>query len=127
MNKTLALLVCLCCTAPLAAARPIKITPVTATVSVTATAPEVEKAILTAATALGWIPRAEGENQIEAKLLVRKHELIINISYTASQYTLTYKSSKNLDYNEAKQTIHSKYAQWVRNLDVRIQKELAKK
>jgi hypothetical protein len=124
MKKNLALLVFLCCAAPLAAARPIKITPVTTTV--TASASEVEKAILSAATAIGWIPSAEGKNQIEAKLLVRKHELIINISYTAAQYTLTYKSSKNLDYNEAKQTIHSKYGQWVRNLDVRIQKELAK-
>jgi hypothetical protein len=127
MKKTLALLVCLCCTAPLAAARPIKITPVTTAVPITATASEVEEAIISAANAIGWIPRAEGENQIEAKLLVRKHELIINISYTAAQYTLTYKKKKNLDYNEAKQTIHSKYGQWVRNLDVKIQKELAKK
>ena len=123
MRKLLAILFCasmLC-----AWGRAVLTSPVTSTVPSKVSASAVGKAITAAATGLKWIPHTVDGKTIEAKLLVRSHELVVNIAYSSSQYTISYKSSKNLDYNEKKQTIHRKYAEWVRNLDVAIQKEIA--
>jgi hypothetical protein len=108
--------------------------PVKRAVPVGLTASEVRKAIAASAAALTWAPSLVDEGAIEAKLLVRTHELVVDITYTATEYTISYKSSKNLNYSEKYkiiskkavlyQTIHGKYKVWLKNLDARIQSAL---
>jgi Fe-S-cluster-containing dehydrogenase component len=121
MRKLFAILFC---TTFLVAGK-VPTAPITSAIRANVTAAQVEKAINDAAKELKWISRSTGAGNIEAQLFVRKHELVVDISYTKTEYTIKYKSSKNLNYDEKKQTIHGKYAEWVRNLDVRIQMKLA--
>jgi len=123
MRKLLVIL--FCATFLVAGGKNVPIKPVTSAVRANVTATKVGKAITAAATELKWIPSPINSGTIEAKLLVRSHELVVDIVYTATEYTIKYKSSKNLNYDEKKHTIHRKYDQWVSNLDVRIQKTLA--
>lgn len=86
----------------------------------------IEAAIIKASTERGWIPEKQpNTNIIECTLLVRKHSLVIDIAYSLNGYTMTYKSSSNLNYDPAKNTIHSKYDNWTNNLNIDIQKALA--
>jgi NADH:ubiquinone oxidoreductase subunit len=98
--------------------------PVTISVRANMTAPEMGKAIAAAASARGWMPKSVDEGTIEAKLLIRTHELVVDIAYTATKYTIKYKSSKNLGYNEKRQTIHKNYKKWLGNLDAGIKETL---
>jgi len=122
MKILLALLFC----STILADSPYSLSPVKSTVPVRASVSEVETAIKQATIRIGWIPKVESDNLIEAKLIVRTHELVVDISFTETEYTIEYKSSKNLKYNEKRQTIHRKYRQWVRTLDLNIQKELVR-
>jgi len=123
MKKLLVIL--FCTTFLFAGGKKVPTTPVTSEVRAKVSVAQVGEAISAAATELKWIPNSIGKNTIEARLFVRSHELFVDITYSATEYTIKYKSSKNLEYDETKQTIHRKYAQWLRNLDVRIQKKLA--
>lgn len=89
-------------------------------------ASDVEKAIIAAATSLDWMTKKGPDGDIEARLLVRTHELTITITFSASEYTITYKDSKNLNYNAKKQTIHGNAGRWLNNLDVAIKREIAR-
>ena len=122
MKKLLVLLFCVAL--PMFGAPAVMVTPVTSQVPVAATVEQVRRAITTAATELKWIPRADGQGKIEAKLNVRQHELVVVITFTKDSYTITYKDSKKLNYNAKRNTIHTQYATWVKNLDNRIQRVL---
>jgi hypothetical protein len=100
--------------------------PVASAVPVSLTAAEVGKAIAVAAAAskFDWIPKLIDEGTIEATLPIRKHELVVDIAYTATEYTIKHKSSKNLDYNKEHQTIHKNYKEWLQNLNTGIQRAL---
>jgi hypothetical protein len=116
----------------------VLIEPVTSAVPASLTAREVGKAIAvaTAASKFDWIPKLIDEGTIEATLPIRRHELIVVITYTATEYTINYKSSKNLEYEEVEyqtffkkqsvkyQTIHQNYSEWLQNLDTGIQRAL---
>lgn len=65
-------------------------------------------------------------NTIIASLSVRaKHFAEVEISYNEKTYSIKYKSSKDLDFNEQKQTIHRNYNKWVILLSETINRELA--
>jgi hypothetical protein len=100
--------------------------PVTSAVPVSLTAHEVGKAIAIAAAAskFDWTPKLIEEGTIEATLPIRKHELVVDITYTATEYTIKYKSSKNLGYDKRDNTIHKNYKEWLQNLDTGIQRAL---
>lgn len=87
-------------------------------------AAKVEQAIRTAASDLGWSTRKLSGSTLEATLIVRGHEVVIDIPYTAKGYSMKYKDSKNMSYNAEKKTIHAKYNKWLVRLDKRIKKEL---
>jgi hypothetical protein len=95
-------------------------------VPVSLTAAEVGKAIAAAAASstLEWMPKLIDEDTIEATLPIRTHELVVDIAYTATEYTIKYKNSKNLGYNKETQEIHENYKAWLRNLDNGIQRAL---
>lgn len=84
---------------------------------------EVRKAIILGCKARGWTPVDDGEQAIRASILVRgKHYAEVAIPYTTTSYSIIYKSSRNLDYDENKQKIHRNYNGWVGKLSGTIQK-----
>jgi len=105
--------------------------PVTSVAPGGLTANKVRKAIIDAATGLGWTVTSAGESVLEAKSPVKStghgnYCLFVDIAYTATGYTIKYKDSGGMGYNEKSQTIGGKGGQWLSNLDFRIQRELAR-
>ncbi|MEN8303754.1 MAG: hypothetical protein ABFQ64_06775 [Campylobacterota bacterium] len=86
---------------------------------------DVFRAIAKAAGGLGWMIRKQGDGVAEVTLLVRDHKAVATINYTATDYSITYKSSSNLKYNESEQTIHKNYNGWIKNLDNSIKVQLS--
>ena len=85
---------------------------------------EVKLAIVSAARKRGWSPVISGENKITASLLVRsRHFAEVEITYNQNTYSIVYKSSRELDYNEKKRKIHRNYNKWVAMLSASIQRE----
>ena len=82
---------------------------------------QVEKAIISAAQKRGWSPRIVAPGLIEARIKVRAHQAIVEIPYTATSYSIRYKDSKNLNYDNGK--IHRNYNKWVGKLSGSIQRE----
>lgn len=68
--------------------------------------------------------RVEKPGYIVATLHLREHEAVVDIIYDTQSYSILYKSSQNLQYNETNRTIHKNYNSWIRNLNVSIQREL---
>lgn len=68
----------------------------------------------------GWIPSKSANNEITATLDTRGHQVVVKIPYSQAGYEIIYKDSKNMNYNEKKNTIHPKYNQWTANLDKSI-------
>ena len=107
--------------------RPASVKPRTSEVySNKATLADVEKAILSVASRLDWMTKKGEDGEIQAKLIVRTHELVVTITFSSSEYTITYKDSKDLKYNASNQTVHGKARKWLDDLDHGIQKELAR-
>lgn len=78
---------------------------------------KVKAAIAKAASGRDWV--VIGEEVGLTRLLLdarRKHEVVVDVSYTADSFSIKYVSSKNVNYDPATKGIHKKYVQWVRNL-----------
>lgn len=85
---------------------------------------DVKTAIISASRKRGWTPVVSGSNKITANLLVRsKHFAEVEITYNSNTYSIVYKSSRELDYNEKKRKIHRNYNKWVSMLSSSIQRE----
>ncbi|MDR9499681.1 MAG: hypothetical protein RI556_10940 [Hydrogenovibrio sp.] len=95
--------------------------PVPAQVS---SAEEVKGAIKRAGVGLGWIMTEQGEDTLQGTLNLRSHQAVVNIPYSAKEYSIVYHSSVELDYDPEKKTIHSNYNGWIQNLNNRIQVQL---
>lgn len=77
-------------------------------------AEEVQEAIVTACHGRGWTPRLESPGMIVATILVRgRHFAEVEIPFTAQAFSIRYRSSRELDYNPEKRTIHRNYNKWV--------------
>jgi hypothetical protein len=75
---------------------------------------EVQSAIIKASRARGWAPQIEGEGRIVASILVRgRHYAEVEIPFDTLAYAIRYRTSRELDFNERKQTIHGNYNRWV--------------
>ncbi len=83
---------------------------------------DVRKAITRAGTTLGWQIQDNGPNAMVGTLKLREHIAVVDIPYSARQYSIIYKSSHNLNYDGA--TIHSNYNGWVQNLQKGINSQL---
>jgi hypothetical protein len=82
----------------------------------------VQNSIIKACKERGWIPSVTQPGIIEARLTLRSHRAVVEISYTDNSYTITYKDSENLDYSNG--SIHRNYNNWVANLSRSIQEEI---
>ena len=76
----------------------------------------VQKAIMRAGITLGWQMTPRGPGHVEGVLNIRRHQAVIDITFDDKQYTVMYRTSTNLDYDENARTIHSNYNGWIKNL-----------
>lgn len=83
----------------------------------------VKKAIIAGAATRKWRLQEIGPGHLEAQIIVRKHVAKVDIVYSETNYSITYKETENLKYNNGK--IHKNYNRWIRNLDLAIQKSLS--
>jgi hypothetical protein len=86
---------------------------------------DVRKEIVAAGVAAGWQMLAPTPGEIVGTLNIRSHQAVVSIPYTAKSYSILYKDSKTLKYDEAGQTIHENYAGWIQRLDGAIRSRLA--
>lgn len=86
---------------------------------------EVRDAIARAARQRGWNVAPGKGNELLASILVRgRHYAEVSITYTAKDYSINYRDSRELKYNAAKNTIHRNYNKWVLNLSRTIKSHL---
>ncbi len=86
----------------------------------------MRKAILAGASNKGWEVIEIGEGLIQAVLNVRTHQVVVEIPYGADYYSIIYKDSTNLRYNQKKGTIHPRYNTWIVYLQRSINAQLGK-
>lgn len=86
------------------------------------TVQQVESAILSATRKRGWSPKIIKPGLIEATISVRSHRATIEIPYTSNHYSIHYKDSQNLNYDDG--SIHRNYNNWVVKLARTIQDEM---
>ena len=85
---------------------------------------EVTKAIRRAGVQLGWEMKEQTPGHIVGTLHLRKHVAQVDITYTLDDYSINYKSSSNLRYDAAQNTIHKNYNGWIKNLNEAIDTQL---
>ncbi|MCF6765857.1 hypothetical protein L3V82_08725 [Thiotrichales bacterium 19S3-7] len=83
---------------------------------------EVKRAIIKGAEKRKWVIKEINDNQLQATYTSSTHVAVVDIRYSTKAYSLTYASSKNLDYDA--NMIHYNYNRWVRNLNKDIQTQL---
>lgn len=84
---------------------------------------EVEAEISEAAFGRGWLIEKKSEGHLVATFRKQVYEAVVDITYTPTNYSITYKSSQKLIDNEGK--IHHNYGRWIGNLDQDIQLRLS--
>src|SRR5688572_16043922 len=60
---------------------------------------DVRKIIVRAGNGLGWQFKDNGPDALIGTLMLRDHVAVVDIPYSAKQYSITYKSSTNLGYD----------------------------
>ncbi len=84
---------------------------------------QVRSAIVRAGSALGWQMKDEGPDKLVGTLVLRAHTAVVDIPYSASSYSIRYRTSINLDESGGK--IHKNYNGWISNLNRGIGTQLA--
>lgn len=84
---------------------------------------QVRGAVVRAGGALGWQMADEGSDRLVGTLQLRKHTAVVEIPYSASGYSIKYRSSVNLDENGG--NIHKNYNGWIQNLQRGINVQLS--
>lgn len=67
-----------------------------------------------------WLPQAVNDGTVRCTLNLRGHQVIVDVLYTDSTFSIRYVSSENMRYDPKTNTISPKYNQWVRNLQREI-------
>ena len=70
-----------------------------------------------------WAIIDGGAGKLVGRLNVRKHEAVVEISYSASQYSITYLNSSELSYRDG--SINAMYNVWVRELQGALDRALS--
>ena len=84
---------------------------------------QVREAIVRAGAALGWSMSDTGPGRMVGTLVLRTHTAVVDIAYSTTSYSVTYKSS--VDLQEANGKIHKNYNGWITNLNKGINSQLA--
>jgi hypothetical protein len=97
----------------------------TATQALTQT--DYKNAIIRAGTQRGWTFEDAGPGHLIGNIAVRgKHFATVDVFYDTDSFTINYKNSRNLEYDPAKNEIHTNYNSWIRNLQQDIQAEVTR-
>lgn len=86
------------------------------------TADQVRSAIVRAGSGLGWAMTPTDPGLVTGRLALRGHTAVVDVRYTAKNYSIMYKDSSNLDYRDGQ--IHKNYNGWIENLDRDIRANL---
>jgi hypothetical protein len=86
-------------------------------------ADQVREAIIRAGVGLGWIVKEAGPGKLVGTLVLRTHTAVVDIAYSPTNYSITYKSS--IDLKESGGKIHPNYNGWILNLTRAINAQLA--
>jgi hypothetical protein len=84
---------------------------------------QVRGAIVRAGASLGWQMKDESPNMLVGSIMLRTHTAVVEIPYSANNYSVKYRSSTNL--NEANGNIHKNYNGWIQNLTRGINAQLS--
>jgi hypothetical protein len=84
---------------------------------------QVRAAIIRAGSALGWQMKDEGPNKLVGTIVLRTHTAVVDIPYSATNYSIKYRSSVNLE--ESGGNIHKNYNGWIQNLNRGIGTQLS--
>ncbi len=76
----------------------------------------MKEVVVAAAHGKMWMPEDRGANTVRCTLDVRGHQVVVDVVFTDTSFSIRYVSSQNMDYNPATRRINRKYNQWVRNL-----------
>ena len=86
------------------------------------TADQVGKAIVSAGNGLGWVMTPVSPGLVGGTLKLRNHLAAVDVRYTAKTFSVAYKDSTNLDYQNGQ--IHKNYNGWIENLNRDIRANL---
>lgn len=98
--------------------------PVVTTSSGTPSLDQVRDAIATACREKEWLVNPVEDGLIVATANVRSHRAVVDIRYSPTSYSITYKDSDALLYDGSQ--IHRNYNKWIKLLSDRIDLELNK-
>jgi hypothetical protein len=96
--------------------------PVVSTAGKELTADQVRNGIVAAGNGLGWVMTPVSPGFVSGRLSLRDHVAVVEVRYTATMYSITYKDSTNLNYHDGQ--IHKNYNGWIENLDRDIRNQL---
>jgi len=68
-----------------------------------------------------WTVTKKTGTEVIATFNDRQYTIVVSIVYNREGYTISHKSSVNLNYDERKKQIHPSYSRWVGNLSSAIQ------
>jgi hypothetical protein len=86
-------------------------------------AAQVHAAIVEALHDGGWVVKQDDPGKILAEVLVRTHRADVEIDYSPTQYSISYKDSEDLLYDGS--MIHRNYNKWIMLLETRINQRLS--
>lgn len=75
----------------------------------------IEKAIFTSGKQNNWLMKKQKEGFILAKKVIRKHTMVVRISYDQAHFSINYITSENLKYQGY--YIHRNYNVWIQQLE----------
>ena len=114
-----------CRAAPMYSASDIAFAEPPASVQKVLTMEDYKNAILRGGTKRGWTFQEEGPGHLVGNLAVRnKHFATVDVTFDTQKFSISYKSSQNLNYNAGRSEIHPNYNSWIRNLQNDIQAEI---
>lgn len=67
-----------------------------------------------------WLPQALDDHTVRCTLKLRSHQVVVDVVYTESAFSIRYVSSENMRHDSGANTISPKYNQWIRNLQREI-------
>lgn len=84
---------------------------------------QVRTAIISAGVSLGWQVVEVKPGMLQGTLKLRDHTAVVDIPYSATKYSILFKSGINLGEKDGQ--IHKNYNGWVQNFDKAIRALLA--
>lgn len=80
----------------------------------------LKEVIMRAAHQKLWTPQEVDEGTVRCTLNLRGHQVVVDVVFAESSFSIRYVSSENMNYDPTLNTISPKYNQWVRNLQREI-------